>query len=416
MMGPFRQGDGSVSGGAAPQNKHMQSRYLKLFALLAMASSLAGCSLFLASAGPTAKAVEEVPVKAPDTGIQVVDVSADVVRRVIATQRKNTFAEVFGATAAPRLMIGAGDALEISVWEAPPAALFGGGLVDARGMNSSSRVAVLPEQMVSSSGMINMPFAGSVPAAGKSAQEIEQEIARRLKSKANDPQVMVRVLRNSSSIVTIVGEVNTSTRLPLTVRGERLLDALAAAGGVKQAVGKITLQVTREVTEQGRRTTRVIALPLDTIIADPAQNIVLQPGDVVTALYQPNSFIALGASAKNEEVNFEAQGITLAQALGRVGGLQDQRANPSGVFIFRFEDPAALSGPAPTRLTADGKVPVVYKVNLRDPSLFFVAQGFPMRNKDVMYVADAPSAELQKFLNLVSSVVIPTVTIQNLGR
>ena len=65
-------------------------------------------------------------------------------------------------------------------------------------------------------------------------------------------------------------------------------------------------------------------------------------------------------------------------------------------------------------LTPDGKVPVVYRVDLKDPATFFVAQGFPMRTKDVMYVADAPAAELQKFLNLVSSVVIPAVTIQNL--
>jgi len=370
--------------------------------------------MFFPSSGPSAQKVVETPAAQPETGIQVIDVTDAVVKRVVAAQRRHSFAETFGSTAAPRLMIGPGDALEISVWEAPPAALFGGGLTDARGLNTSSRVAVLPEQLVSGSGTINMPFAGSVQAAGRSMQEIEQEIARRLKSKANDPQVMVRLLRNSSSVVTVVGEVNTSTRMPLTVRGERLLDALAVAGGVRQAVGKITVQLTREVTEQGKRVVRVLSLPLDTIIADPSQNITLQPGDVITALYQPNSFIVLGATAKNEEINFEAQGITLSQSLARAGGLNDQRANAAGVFIFRFEDPAALAGPPPTRMTADGKVPVVYRVNLKDPASFFIAQGFPMRNKDVMYVADAPAAELQKFLNLVSSVVIPTVTIQNL--
>ena len=417
MMEPSQRHRGGAVNGPHPHKNHMQSKYFKFLAIFAAAFSVAGCtSFFFPGGGPSARAVVEAPASLPDSGIQVVDVTGDVVRRVIATQRRSSFAEVFGAAAAPRLSIGTGDALEISVWEAPPAALFGGGITDARGMNSSSRVSVLPEQMVSSSGTINMPFAGSVQAAGRSAQEIEQDIARRLKSKANDPQVMVRVLRNASSIVTIVGEVTTSTRLPLTVRGERLLDALAVAGGVRQPIGKITLQITREVTEQGKRVTRVLSLPLETIIADPSQNIVLQPGDVVTALYQPNSFIALGATAKNEEINFEAQGITLAQALGRVGGVQDQRAHAGGVFIFRFEDPAALAGPPPRQLTADGKVPVVYRVDLKDPSLFFVAQGFPMRNKDVMYVADAPAAELQKFLNLVSSVVIPTVTIQNLGK
>jgi polysaccharide biosynthesis/export protein len=206
--------------------------------------------------------------------------------------------------------------------------------------------------------------------------------------------------------------VSTSTRVPLTSKGERVLDALAAAGGVRQPVGKITLQLTRQA--QGGGVATVLALPLDTVITDPSQNVILQPGDVVTALFQPNSLMVLGATTRNEEINFEAQGITLAQALARSGGLRDERANAAGVFIFRFEDPKAVSDAVPTRTTPDGKVPVVYRVDLKDPGSFFAAQGFPMRNKDVMYVANAPGAELQKFLNIVSSVVVPTVTIKNL--
>jgi polysaccharide export outer membrane protein len=124
----------------------------------------------------------------------------------------------------------------------------------------------------------------------------------------------------------------------------------------------------------------------------------------------------LGATTRNEEINFEAQGITLAQALGRVGGLQDMRAHAAGVFIFRFEDPAMLGEAAPARTTADGKVPVVYRVDLRNPASFFTAQGFPMRNKDVMFVANAPAADLQKFLTILSSVVVPAVTLQNLTQ
>ena len=86
------------------------------------------------------------------------------------------------------------------------------------------------------------------------------------------------------------------------------------------------------------RNGRVAVLPLETIIQDPKQNIVLRGGDVVTAMHQPLSLTVLGAVTKNEELSFEAQGITLVQALGRIGGLIDQRADASGIFIFRFED------------------------------------------------------------------------------
>jgi polysaccharide export outer membrane protein len=139
------------------------------------------------------------------------------------------------------------------------------------------------------------------------------------------------------------------------------------------------------------------------------------PGDVVTAMYQPLSFTVLGATGKNEEQNFEAQGITLAQALARSGGLQDARADAQGVFIFRFEDPDAVDWINKPQLTPDGKVPVIYRVDLKNPTTFFVAQSFPMKNKDVMYVSNAPAAELQKFLNILTSVVYTVATPVNLG-
>jgi polysaccharide export outer membrane protein len=401
----------------------MRFRKLTTLAILGCTVALlAGCSMIgkrtMPGEGPSEREVEERVEPAADTGIVLVDLSGDVVRRAVEATRRPMFSEVLGAGVIPNFGVGAGDVLEISVWEAPPAALFGSVAVDPRtGMAGvSSRVAVLPEQIVSNAGTINMPFAGVVQAAGRTTTQIEQEITRRLKPKANDPQVLVRLLRNGSSIVTVVGEVNQAQRLPLTPRGERLLDALAAAGGTKQPVGKITLQVTREVLENGRRTTRVVSLPLDNVITDPSQNIILQPGDVVTALHQPNSLMVLGAMTRNEEFNFEAQGISLAQALARAGGLQDQRANPHAVFIFRFEDAAVAGVANPKVVTSDGRVPVIYRVNLRDPASFFMAQGFPMRNKDVLYVAEAPAAELQKFLNIVSSIVVPTVTIRNLAQ
>ena len=306
-------------------------------------------------------------------------------------------------------MVGAGDVIEVSVWEAPPAALFGSGTLDPRSGPSTTRVTALPEQMVNSDGIINVPFAGLINATGRSPQQIEKDITQRLKGKANQPQVLVRVIKNNTSNVTIVGEVTASTRMPLTARGERLLDALAAAGGTRQPVGKVTLQITRG--------NQVQALPLDTIIRDPRQNIVLRAGDVVTSLFQPLSFTVLGATGKNEELNFEAQGISLAQALARAGGLQDSRADAEGVFIFRLESPAALDLAGRTvTTTPEGKIPVIYRVNLKDPASFFVAQGFPIQNRDVLYVSNAPAAELQKFLTLIVSAIYPVANIINVTK
>jgi len=376
---------------------------------------LTGCSTYpswLPSAGPNAKQVAAAPQSPAVAGIQVIDMSDAVARKVLASQQRSLFSETFGDSIVTG-NVGAGDVVEISIWEAPPANLFGSAVVDPRSGGSGAHMTVLPEQMVNRAGTINVPFVGSIKAADQSPKEIEAAITQALKAKANQPQVLVRVIRNASSNVTVVGEVAASLRMPLTAKGERLLDALAAAGGVRQPVGKTTLQITRG--------NQVQSLPLDSIIQDPRQNIPLQAGDVITALSQPLSFTVLGATGKNEELNFEAQGISLAQALARAGGLQEQRADAQGLFIFRFEDPAALLSKVdalgqPLLATPEGRVPVVYRVDLKDPAMFFVAQGFPIRNKDVLYVSNAPAAELQKFLNIMSSIVFPIYNLRVLGN
>ena len=371
---------------------------------LAVMTSLSGCASWLPSSGPSASTVEAVE---NDASIPVVEVSDGVARRVLAAQKRSEFSDVLAdKTTAPGYVVGPGDMLEVSVWEAPPATLFGTTVMDPRAGAATTRVTTFPEQMVAADGTINVPFAGDVMAAGKSPKQIKTEIAQRLNGKANQPQVQVRVTRNVTSIVTIVGEVGQSVRMPLTAKGERLLDALATAGGARQPVGKTTIQLSRGG--------KVMAMPLDTIIQDPRQNIMLQPGDVVTALFQPLSFTALGATGKNEEINFEAQGITLAQALGRIGGMQDNRADAKGVFIFRFEDPAAFPNNAKDLpRTPEGKVPVVYRVDLADPRTFLIAQNFPVRNKDVIYVANARAAELQKFLGIVTSSIYSISTLKS---
>ncbi|WP_232280310.1 polysaccharide biosynthesis/export family protein [Sphingomonas sp. PAMC 26605] len=343
--------------------------------------------------------------------IRIVDVSDAVARQVNSSLRDKFFAESLGDGYPAGSLIGRGDVLDIAIWEAPPAALFGsvGGESRLNSSSSTARGTTLPEQMVSSEGRINIPFVGSVVAAGRTSTQIEREIANRLAGKAHLPQVIVRTVRNASSNVTVVGDVATSARVPVTAKGERLLDVLAAVGGVRQAIGKMTIQVTRGE--------KIASMPLGAVIRDPRQNIRLQPDDVVTALFQPFSFTALGATGRNEEVAFEGTGLTLAQGLARVAGLQDQRADVKGIFIFRFEDPSALDPAtrAGAQLTPDGKVAVIYRVNLKDPATFFVAQTFPIRDKDVLYVSNAPLADVQKFVSVIASTLYPIASLSNVA-
>jgi polysaccharide export outer membrane protein len=381
----------------------------KLGNLLLAASTLTGCGTFGAS-GPTAGGVLAARRQQVEhANIKIIDVDGAVAQRLRVMTRRSLFSESFGEGSPVDTVVGRGDALDISIWEAPPAVLFGSIIADPRSAMSAAlpvgRNTDLPEQVVDSTGRITVPFAGSVQAAGRTTEQIERDIVGRLTGKAHMPQVIVRFVRNASANVTVIGDVTNSTRVPLTAKGERLLDVVAAAGGVKQSVAKTSIQLTRGGS--------VLMVPMEQVIRDPAQNIILRPNDVVTALYQPYSFTALGAVKNNAEIQFEATGLTLSQALGRIGGLDDNRANIRGAFIFRFEDPAALPDDirAGARVASNGRVPVIYRVDLRNPATFFAAQTFPIRDKDVIYVSTAPGIEFQKFMNIVSSITFSVIGI-----
>ena len=362
---------------------------------LSVVFSIAGCST-VSSSGPKKSNVLNLANPDNPSRVQVVDVTEAVADQLLRFEKHTLFSETWGGQPYSGV-IGVGDLLQVSIWEAPPAVLLGGSL-GVLGSGHAQSVQ-LPVQMVDKSGAIQIPFAGRVTVKGKLPSQVQTEIVHRLKDMANQPQVLVSTVQNNSAAVTIIRE-GKSVTLPLTPKGERILDAVSAIGGVPYAADKTTLQLTRGKI--------VRSLPLIQITQDPRQNIILQAGDVITSTLQPYSFTALGASGKAGEINFESQGISLAKALGRVGGLQDNLADASGVFVFRYESPEVLNLAENTPAAdANHKIPVVYRINLKDARSMFYTQNFPMRDRDVLFVANAPISDLQKFLKVVSTLTSP---------
>ncbi len=371
------------------------SRNRQALLVLLGSTLLASCQSF----GPTSSAIAgatTVPsASGTQTAIRVVQVNGDAAYQLPAVPVAVPFGRALGGVKPVGTSVETGDAVEVTIWEAPPATLFGASTSDTRigTAISTSRPTVLPDLLVGPDGTISVPFAGSILARGRTLREIEEEIVRRLRGRANAPQALARLSRNVNSTVTVVGEVNQSAQVPLTPKGERLLDVLARAGGVKSPVNLTTIQVTRN--GQSYR------MALSDIIDQGDNNVVLARDDVVTALFQPYSFTVLGAAGRNDEIRFEAFGITLSQALGRIGGLQDGRANPRGVFLFRWAD---RSDPANLR------DPVIYSFDLKDPAVYFMAQQMRMENGDVIYITNSPVAELQRFVGIISQTILPVVT------
>ncbi len=370
-------------------------------------TGLAGGCTSLGAAGPSAGQIERI-AGADYAGSQIALVPLDLASRqqVAAYERAQGLAERLGDSSPEAWLIGSGDTLDIALWEAPPAVLFGGGAV-IPGLDGGAQNRTVVSQVVDDEGAISVPFAGRIVVRGRSLAEVEHAIVARLRGRANDPQASVRLAINDSRNVTVLGEVAASRRVPLGPRGERLLDIIASAGGPRAPVHQTTVEVSRG--------SRSAVMPLEAIIADPLQNIRMRPEDVVTVLHQPYSFIAMGALARSAEIPFEGRGISLAQALARVGGMRDDKANVRGVFVFRLEDPAALDPAqrAATQLTGEGRVPVVYRLDLSDARGFFLAQDFLIRDQDVIYVSTAPGTELREFLATVTNLAFSATAIGN---
>ena len=382
----------------------MRSHLVKVLIPALSMTMLSGCAGFDTSVGPGKGHIAKIAREGAVQGVRVVEVTDQVARQIQAQEVRPSFANDFPQAQPTGQWIGKGDVLSVLIWEAPPAALFGGSSLGSTTSIGAANTTTLPEIQVGPTGDITVPYAGRVHVEGRTLSEIEREIVRRLSGKAHMPQVAVRLAQNASSQITVVGEVVNNTQVPLTPKGERLLDAIARAGGPRQPVDKVMIQLTRD--------NRVESMPLSDIIANPRENVVMQAGDVVTALFQPFSFTALGAAGRNQEVNFEARGITLSQALGRIAGLEDRRADPQGVFLFRWADPRSVPGGVMNAgQDPQGRVPVIYRIDMKNPSTYFAMQSFMMKDKDVLYVSNSPVAEFQRFFGIIASTVLPVLAV-----
>ncbi|TID22638.1 sugar ABC transporter substrate-binding protein [Avibacterium paragallinarum] len=304
-------------------------------------------------------------------------------------------------------VVNAGDLLDITLWEAPPAILFGS-VLDESGV-SASQSTRLPEQMVSNNGRVTIPFIGSLRVAGKTPEQIQTDIVNRLQSIANQPQAIVRVVKNNSANVTVLTKA-AAVRMPLTTYGERVLDAVTAAGGVSGDLQDISVQLTRN--------NQVKTISLAKLARELQENILLRSGDVLSLLNNPLSFTAMGAVGNSKEIRFSAEGLSLAEAIGRLGGLNDNRADPRGVFIFRYIPFEELSLADQQQWQEKGfhngmKIPTVYQANLLEPQSMFWIQQFPIKDKDIVYVSNAPLAEFQKFLRMIFGSTSPALSTIN---
>ena len=193
--------------------------------------------------------------------------------------------------------------------------------------------------------------------------------------------------------------------------GERLLALIARAGGPRfEAIETyVTLQ----------RDGKDVRVLLSRVVHDPQENIFIRPNDVIFLTHEAPSFTALGALNQNvfgfnSEIPYDVETLTLAQAMGKAGGLNDQQSDPGEVYVYRYEERSYLEklGVDTRRFTYE-RIPTIYRVNLRDGSGMLLAAGFQMRAKDVMYVANARVVDYYKLLTAINNTTTTVSGVAN---
>ena len=365
---------------------------------LALTAGLAGC----AASGPYSYSISSSDIAA-NAQIQedgtyrgdyfLFQVDQDVLR-IAADHRPAYFATAFGiGSSRDRQRIDVGDTLGIQIWEASEGGLF----------STSRSKSVQLDSEVDHEGKIFIPYVGRIHVAGQTVESIRQNIQSDLQGRAIEPQVQVAAINPRSHSVVIVGVAAASGRIPIAPGGTRVLDLIAQVGG--------SLAPTYETTVRLSRGTRTVSAQLEHVFNEADNNIFLKPDDRLLLSHEPRSFTAFGAVKAESAHPFGAPELTLAEALGKAGGLVDERSDAGGIFLFRFEDAAVVQQLRPdVDLTGYTRVPVVYQFSFRDPEGFFEASKLKMRDKDIIYVANSLSTEFAKFLEVLQPVFNAALT------
>ena len=387
--------------------KHLGS----VLVALVLAAVLPACSL-LPGTGPNSDAVNSNATAGLRSSAVLPYALVDVTPDTIGFLSQPDLVSFKGAfpdkRPKPIQVIGVGDVLDISIFEAAPGGLFTP--AQAAGARPGNFVQ-LPAQAVDQKGDIHVPFAGDVPAAARTIPDIQTTIAARLRNRAIEPQVVVSLEQQHSSIVSVLGDVNTPGVLALNSVGERLLSVIARAGGPKYEAVESYVTLHRN----GQR----VRVLLSSVVHDPRENIFIRPDDVIFLTRESPTFTALGALNQNvfgfnSEIPIDVETLTLAQAMGKAGGLNDQQSDPSELYVYRYESRDLLKklGVDTTRFTFD-RIPTIYRVDLRHPSGMLLAAGFQMRTKDIMYVANARVVDYYKLLTLINNTAAATTNTSN---
>jgi polysaccharide export outer membrane protein len=281
-------------------------------------------------------------------------------------------------SAAVHISIAPGDSLRVRIYER-----YGGNIFPT----ISGLAADLGVQRVAEDGTIKVPVVGVVQVAGLGLNQVEDRIIQQLGNKVQEPEVIVDFDSPRTQTVMVSGDVKKPGRWSILDDIRTVVDAINAAGGPSGGGSTLAVPANQLEVVVRRQGQVILRAQLSDLLA--GADIPVQKGDEIVVRSNPRVYTVLGAVMKSGNVEMTKANLSLLEALGNVGGLQDQRANKTGVYVFRMGD--LINNP-----TARARV---FRLDLYQPVSIFIAQQFGVQARDVVYVTNAPLYEYDKILS-----------------
>lgn len=356
---------------------------------LVSACVLGGCAL--PRSGPTNQQIMAETRTEAETGIPSgilrIEASPAAVAAANGAALPPVDAAFLGAGTFAADAVGRGDTLLVTVFENVETPLLGA---------AGQRAIQLPPLEVDRNGNIFMPYAGTIRAAGRSLDQLRGDIAEAFAAQTPDPQVVVERKPGNAATVTVAGSVAKQGLVPLDPQVNTLTRVIAASGG--------SLATPEDTVVTLVRGGRQAEFRLDELLRDGRTDIPLRPADRIMLREDKRSIAVFGAAGAQGPLRFSGNSFSLTDALAGAGGLSTSRAYPKGVYVFR-EQP-------------DSRDPrqTVYHFDFRKVEGAFLANGFLMRDGDILYIAEAPFVNLTRVLDAIRGTANTGVGFADIGK
>lgn len=316
--------------------------------------------------------------------IPVTEIDGTLLKRMLESKAQRQLQQAQLLSEAPQAYtIGAGDVLQIVVWDHPE---FAAALGTSQTQSSSHPGDPMAGFVVDQSGNLSFPYAGTIAVAGLRTDEIQRRLTAALAKYFVKPQVTVRMSSYRAHEVYVDGEVHSPGVLAVNDVPMTLYEAVSRAGGFSDTADQSNLVLVRNGVSHPVNLTEMLAQGVS------PSRLYLKAGDLLRVVPRDeNDVYVMGEVNKPVSAIPRRTGrITLADALSQAGSVNSSTADAAQMFVIR----GSLNG-----------TPQVFHLDGRSPVAMLIAKEFDLQPKDVVYVDGSGLVRFNRVLSLLMPLI-----------